>query len=288
MARRPLVSNPVKRVATVTGKPMRKPSDQEMHERRLFVRQLHASGMHASEIVEQATQPQRQRDEHGKEYIAPPRFDCEPSAILRLITEIRAELKRELEVFAPTNQAAALQRLYGDLVRLRSELQQMRGQPKKDWVSIRGHSAEVRHLEKLVAEIEGTLNPVRVEHNVSGQVGLNMTRAIGGMTKEQIDEAVREEREKLLDVGSITTHAELPEPETKAHQAIDAHADVRRGQPVQAASPPGVLDHPAKAPGVRRERSSDIAARREIRSPLDALLDDGAQARRSISRPVSR
>ena len=285
MARRPVEPPRIKRVTTVAGKPMRLPSQQEMHERRLFVRQLHAAGMHPSEIVDQAIRPQQRRDADGNQVIAPPKFDCSEQAIRSLITEIRAELQRELEVFAPTDRAAALARLYGDLVRLRSELQQMRGVPKKDWSAIRGHMGEVRHMENLIADFEGTKKPLKIEH--SGELSVNMTRAIGGMTQEQIDEALREEQQKLRDTRSITVHAELAEGEAK--KAADPHPELPGGHALQAPDPPGVLHSaPEAAAPTRRERSSDLAARREIRSPFEQDVGQGTGAGRGVSRPVAR
>lgn len=285
MARRPVESpRKVKRITTVSGAVHRaKPSEQEMHERRLFVRQLHAAGMHPSEIIDQAIRPQQRRDQDGNQYIEPPKFDCDEGSIRKILTEIRGELQRELEVFAPTDRAAALARLYGDLVRLRSELQSMRSSKVKDWSAIRGHMGEVRRLEDLIADFEGTKKPIEVRH--TGELSVNMTRALGGMTQAQMEEALREEQQKIRDARSITTHAE---PAITEAEAAAAYAAVRGGHPLQAAGPPAVLDRPPEAPAARRERSSDIAARREVRSPLEPLLGEGAGARGSISRPVSR
>lgn len=287
MARRPVEPPPkVKRVPTVSGGVMRKPSEQEMHERRLFVRQLHAAGMHPSEIVDQAIRPQQRTDEAGNRVLVPPKFDAGESAIRQIITEIRGELQRELEVFAPTDRAAALARLYGDLVRLRSELQTMRNAKTKNWREIRGHMAELRHLESLIADFEGTKKPLEVRH--SGELSANLTRALGGMTQAQTEEAVREEQQRIRDARSITTHAE-PATTSAKEEAANVDSPVRAGHALQAADPQSVLDSaPEAAPARRRERSSDIAARREVRSPFDQDVGQGPGQGRGVSRPVTR
>lgn len=249
------------RITQVDGSIVRaKPSEQEMHERRMFVRQLMAAGMYVSDVIDRAVTPQLQSD---GSYAT--RFDCSGESIRAIVKEIRDELKREQEVFAPTDRAAALQRMYGDLVNLRAELGMMRNQTSRDFAAIKNHSAEVRAQEKLIAELEGTLRgpDVRVTHGMSDA----LARALGGMSPEQQEEAVRQEVQLARDASSVpTTAEELPDghhPEVSKAPALTAggrRSSVpapRRADPVGGAAPQG----PAPSP-VRRERSSDIAARR--------------------------
>lgn len=248
-----------------------------MHERRMFVRALHVAGMPTSEIVDRAIRPQEQED--GS--VEPPRFGCSAEAIARLVSELRAEFKREMDVFAPNSRAAALARLYEDVVRLRAELQQMR-QPatRRDYGSIRAHAAEIRHQEKLIAEMEGTLKPIKVEHTHG--VSDTLVRALAAMTNDQTEEAIREEQQRMRDARSITTT--IVESNEKPDQnpgpvppPVAAQAGRRPALP--APNPSRVLDHPQEVAAPRRERSSDIAARREVRSPLDPALDPGPTKR---------
>lgn len=272
MARKPLTGEQQARLTQVDGKVVRaRPSEQEMHERRLFVRQLHAAGMYSSEIIEQATSPQLQSD--GSFRV---KFDCRPDAIRVILAELRDELRREQEFFAPTDRAAALARMYGDLVRLRSELGQMRNLAVKDWSAIRGHATEVRHQEKLIAEMEGTLKPQKIEHTLGMSDAL--VRAMSGMTAEQQEAAIREEQQRIRDAGSITTSAvpahALPTPALASPgQRPAVHptgpAD-RTGRPAQVG--------PSPTAATRRERDSDRAARRDGGASHDSDVDRRPQA----------
>ncbi len=286
MARKPLTSEQQARITQVDGKVVRaRPSDQEMHERRLFVRQLHAAGMHTSEIIAQATSPQLQEDGSFRA-----KFDCRPDAIRTILSEIREEQKREQELFAPTDRAAALARMYGDLVRLRSELGQMRNLAQKDWSAIRGHATEIRHQEKLIAEMEGTLKPQKVEHTLNMSDAL--VRAMSGMTAEQQEAAIREEQQRMRDASSITTSAEPAHALPAKPTQIPALVGRGPGQAVHAPRPPDRVGSPAQtgpppAAATRRERDSDRAARRDGGANQDADVDHRPRPVISGARVVS-
>ncbi len=277
-------------VERVDGAIAKQPSEQEMHERRVFVRSLHSLGMRGQEIVERAILPTTNAD--GS--VTPPRFTCKEEAIRRLINEIRSELARELEVFLPTARAAGLERLYQHLLRANSDLQQLRSAAKKDWSAIRGHMTEIRGLENQIAKMEGTLDPVKVDVRHSGELSVNLTRAIASMTPDQHEQAIREEQARLLlEQGSITTSGE---------DASQTPPTVRgrQRQALPAPSPSGMLAGTGQAPvadpsrhgttpqrgSASRERSSDITARREVRSPMDADVEARAGQRSSGPRVI--
>lgn len=275
MSRKPISQERIREIKRVDGKIEKRPSEQEMHERRIFVRSLHAQGFRTQQIVEFATVGQ-----DGK----PPRFRCEAGAIVRLVQEIRGDLQRELETFLPAARASGLERLYGDLTRARLELQQMRGAAKKDYGAIRGHMAEIRHIENQIAKMEGTLEPIRVQH--SGEVTVNLQRAVGSMTPEQYEQAIRAEERRVLELqaGSITVNGEEANPETAP---ASPPAPGRRRPPLPAAAAPNrvgraaqapVPGDPVREPG-RKERASDVAARREVRSGLVQDVEAGARPR---------
>lgn len=267
------------RITRVDGAITRaKPSEQEMHERRLFVRQLMAAGMYPAEIIEQAISPQPQADGSLQA-----KFDCGPESIRSIVNEIRNELRREQELFAPTDRAAALQRMYGDLVQLRGELGLMRSLPRRDFVAIRNHTVEVRATEKLIAELEGTLRGPKVDvvHGMSDA----LARALGGMTPEQQEEAIRQEMQLARDATSVPTTAEdsphghhpeapqaSPAPHGRRGPALPAPGFAHRvGRPPSQGSA-----DPAAAPPVpagRKVRSSDLAARRQGGASTDADVE---------------
>lgn len=260
--RRPQSPEQVRAITRVDGAVMRKPSEQEMHDRRLFVRQLHAMGMPPSEIISQATEPYKDGD-----VVRPPRFDCSAQSVRLLIAEVRADLRVERELFAPSNQAAALERLYTHVLRLNTELQLLRNAAKRDYAAIRAHAAEVRNYEKLIAEMEGTLKPVKVEH-VHGMTD-TLTRVLSTMTPELTEQAIREEQQRERDARSITTTADAP-PSLQPQVPAPGR---RPRQPVPPSGERAVLDSAEEAPATaapKREWSSVVAARREVRSPMDS------------------
>lgn len=283
MARTPIDPARLKEIQRVDGKTHLMPSEQEMHERRVFVRSLHALGMRSQEICDRALLPGEDKDGNP----TPPRFLCKEDAIRRIISEIRAELAREIEVFQPTARAAGLERLYQHLLRANSDLQQMRALAKKDWRTIQSQMAEILKLENQIAKMEGTLEPIKVEH--SGELNLDLQRAIVSMTPEQLAQAVAEEQVRLLNAGSITTTAEDVQ--------APAPAQPRRRQTLPAPSPSSLLDRSGQAPVANdpsrgrpapaRERSSDLAARREVRSPMDTDVEARPGPRGISARVVS-
>ncbi len=169
-----------------------RPSEVERMARRTDVRTMHAAGMPTALILDAMRE----------------RYPMTEEAVLLLLREIRNDLQRELEVFAPQNQAAARERLYLQITNLNAELQTLRNNPKKDLAAIRAHVAEIRQFERLLAQMEGTLKPIKVEH-LHGMTE-TMSRAIGSMTDAQIEQAIREEEEKRkqLEAGSINTSGE--------------------------------------------------------------------------------
>lgn len=277
MGRKPISKARIREIQRVDGSIELRPSEQEMYERRVFVRSLHAMGMRADEIVDRAIRPQEGPD--GK--VEPARFDCKEDAIRRIISEIRTDLQRELEAIQPTLRASGLERLYGHLLRLNSELAQMRQAAKPDWSNIRQHAAEVLKVENQIAKMEGTLEPLKVEHRHTGDLNVNVQRVVSGMTDEQVEQAIREEREieQARRRGSITTSGETIK--LQADPTARPNVDGGRGLALPTARPADLVSGPRQTAGVdqsaRKERSSDIAARRQILSPLDPDVEGRAR-----------
>lgn len=212
----------------------------EMLKRRIYIRQLHAAGFPRAQIFELAAK-QGYRQVQA-EY---------------LLGEIRKDLRVEAERQAPENYAAALDRAYTDLSNIRLDVAGLRNQVPKNWPAIHASQRNALAQERFIAELEGTLRPVKVEVGVVG-VSDALQRVLVAMTPEMVERAVIEERERQRDAGALVTTAST------------------------SGAPPPALSGPSPAALIGGRRPHVPAARaadRVDRSPQA----DGGSARESVS-----
>jgi hypothetical protein len=171
----------------------RSASEDEMLQRRIYIRGLHAAGFPRQEILRLASE----------------KLTCSSESVAYVLDGVRKDLRVEAERQAPENHAAALERAYTDLVNTRLDVQVLRQAAVKNWPAIQAGQRNILLVERFIAELEGTLRPTKVEVGVVG-VSDALQRLLVAMTPEQIERAVIEERERLRDHQAVLTTALEP------------------------------------------------------------------------------
>lgn len=164
------------------------PSADEIAERRAFVDSLLKAGATVDQICTLAAKrpelnKQGQRTGGG--------FNLSKHQVQVLVRDLRALLAEELQ--SPTSKLEQLGRLRNDLLKMRS----MAKPP---------HAAMASY-EKLIAEIEGNLAPRRVQlevHTIPDAVAA----VVAGMTNDDVEAMMLEEREREKQLRAITTTGE--------------------------------------------------------------------------------
>lgn len=159
-------------VSTSFGKNTReKPLSQREAMRLAFIERLFVEGIPEARIFTLARRPTQPTDDK------PAGLGIGYDKAKRLLGVVKERLVRESESLRPTNKAAAERRILGDIQAAKAA---------KNWAAVRG-------FESLLADIQGTKDPIRVDVSVTQRSAV--VHLIGNMTDGEFTELVDEYEE---------------------------------------------------------------------------------------------